>query len=159
MAVGLRAPMWTSSLRGGAPARCPSPPGHGVGRRPHRFVGLLGIFALVGMASLTTVPSAAQDIRLEAEAFIDSQDNGLEPITIVPCNLASGGYAVDGVDATGDRIVLDLPLDLGFCFQCAIRSAGDVSLIRTFEVSFHMVPDGTLLFADTLTTIPGSGIG
>jgi len=124
-----------------------------------RFVRLFKFFVLLGLLFSTADPSVAQDIRLEAENFIDSQDNGLESIVIVPCDLASGGLAVDGVDATGDRIVLDLPLDTRFCFQSGIRSAGDITLVRVFEVSFNSVPDDSYLFADTLTTVPGSGVG
>jgi hypothetical protein len=114
---------------------------------------------LLGLLSFTVDPTAAQDIRLEAEIFIDSQDNGYDPIAIVPCNLASGGFAVDGVDATSDRIVLDLPLDAPLCFQSGIRSAGDLTLVRVFEVSIASAPGDSALFADTLTTIPGSGVG
>lgn len=111
------------------------------------------------MVHMAPALAAAGNIRPEAEAFLDSQDGGLDPVTVVSCTQASGGFAVDGVDATGDQIVLGLSLQERFTFRPGIASGGDDTLVRVFEVSLSNAANGETLFADTLTTPPGTGVG
>lgn len=117
------------------------------------------ILCVLALCAFFAMPVYAQDIRLEAEDFIGSHDGGYDPIVIVPCSEASGGLAVDGVDAVNDWISLDLWLDAPLCIRTAISSAGDLTLVRVFEISVTPEPGDVPLFSDTLRTMPGAGIG
>jgi hypothetical protein len=149
-------------LQSAPPSRAPERQG---GRRRSRIIAHLPELGLslsllaAALAIFAPSSSAAGDIVLEAEAFLDSEDHGLDPVTIVTCTTTSGGLAVDGVDATGDAIVLGLSLTDRFCFESGIRSGGDDTLVRVFQVSFLDTGDGSVLIADTLTTPPGTGVG
>ena len=72
------------------------------------------------------------------------------------CADASGGLAVNGMDAPGDWIELAFTLSDAACFVDSLRSAGEVGIVRRFVVEFFAAAPPA---ADTLTTGPGRGFG
>jgi hypothetical protein len=102
---------------------------------------------------------AAETIRLEAEDFVASHDVGGIRIYARSCTAASQGLAVDGLDMEGEWMELRLELASPTAFLHGLQTAGDVGLTRTFAVDFRPQSDQGTSLTDTLTTIPGSGIG
>jgi hypothetical protein len=112
------------------------------------------------LVPLAASPAAwAEKISLEAEAMFASHNVGGAAIVVTGCSAASKQLAVDGLDTEGEwiRIALDLPRD--FCFIDSVRSAGSTGLVRTYAIVIEPTIPGPPSVADTLTTIPGSGIG
>ncbi len=105
-------------------------------------------------------PSAAVTHRIEAEAFYSdySIQNCGYAITRWSCEQASGGYAVEGVDCDGEWIKLHLSLASPFAFRTALRSAGAIGYIRTFQIDYLTDPGETLIASLTMTTEPGGGV-
>lgn len=99
-----------------------------------------------------------QTLRLEAEDFIASHNIGGGDVYIRSCSAASGGYAVDGLDREGEWIQLALELSEGLCFVDSLRSAGSLGTVRTYAIHIERASPSYLWAADTVSTIPGSGI-
>jgi hypothetical protein len=107
---------------------------------------------------LSNVAIGVVPYRLEAENMIDSLNAGGDPILKASCTSASGGYAVDGVDADGEWIEIAFQIWESTCFTDSLRSAADVSFVRTYAVEIFRASDHSLVSGDTLTTLPGAGI-
>jgi len=103
-----------------------------------------------------------QPIRIEAESFTAFWDSGGTPIAQHHCGAASQKLAVDGVDRKGEWIECRLRLEEQRCSVHSLRSAGKIGLMRTFAIQlFRLQADSsrTAVASDTLTTLPGAGIG
>jgi len=115
---------------------------------------LLVLVILVSVAGAEVAIS--ETLRIEAETMTASYNiSGLD-IAVRGCSAASGGQAVDGLDIEGEWIQIPLELTEGMCFTDSLRSAGDVGSIRSFAI--HIEANSSVWAADTVTTIPGSGI-
>jgi len=118
------------------------------------------LITTIGIAfSLTVVQAASSEtLRLEAENYIDSYNISGGDVYIRACSAASEGYAVDGLDREGEWIQLALELSEGFCFVDSVRSAGSLGTIRRYSIHFESTSPAYLWAADSVTTVPGSGI-
>ena len=70
--------------------------------------------------------ASAAPIIVEAEDYVSSHNEGGEPITVTSCGGASGGYAVEGYDSTGDWIELRVTLAVAGTYEDILRSAGEL---------------------------------
>jgi hypothetical protein len=114
---------------------------------------------LVILAATSAPLARAEVIRIEAESMTDYLDRGGTAIHVTSCSAASGRLAVDGLDRDGEWIQFRLELTHSFCFVDSVRSAGTVGETRTFDITFDPDPPVETACEDTLTTIPGMGIG
>jgi hypothetical protein len=114
-------------------------------------------------APLFSRDAAAQTIRIrvEAENYTWSFNEGGEPICISTCDKTnSGGKAVDGVDFPGDWIEMDVSVPEPMLYRNSLCSAGDVGLRRKFVIQYMPLGGhGERPAPDTLTTRPGTGAG
>ncbi len=115
--------------------------------------------ALLLVAALAAAVPADATIRLEAESLADAHNVGGAPIALVSCGTASNGHAIDGIDMPGEWIELNLLLTGPSCLYSAVRSAGLSGVVRNFRVEITPDPPTTTGGTDSLTTIPGTGIG
>jgi hypothetical protein len=123
----------------------------------NRTAAIVGIVLVLG-----AVPSLADDLlRLEAEDVFQYGtygNAGGQAITMKPCNGASNGYGVDGVDWAGDFIAWNqyTPTSVEVTFEMkSARTRGVIAdyAIHFFDETFEMIS------ADTVVTVPGSGVG
>ena len=101
----------------------------------------------------------SETVRIEAESMIDYSDRGGAGIHVTNCSAASQRLAVDGLDREGEWVRFRLDLSHSFCFVDSIRSAGAVGERRTFSIEFAPDPPALTACEDTVTTIPGMGVG
>lgn len=114
---------------------------------------------LLPVALLLVTAPALTTTTLEAETCTETYDVGGEAIHVLPCNSASGGFAVQGVDVSGEWIAFPLEVPQPIAFRDSLRSAGEEGVVRTHVVEYRRADTGVLVVADTLVTLPGSGIG
>jgi hypothetical protein len=130
-----------------------------------RFPGLPGLLFLAMASTLLVAPSPASKaatltaIQFEAEDFVTSWNAGGDPIRVVSCSGARGYLAVDGVDFAGDYVEWDVHLPAEYTFRDSLRTAGATGLVRKFIVQFYPGAGGPAVLSDTLTTLPGAGVG
>ncbi len=122
---------------------------------PWRGILLLGL----SLALLPGMAASQGEARLEAEDFVAKDEHGAIPIQIKVCSGASQGLAVDGLDVAGEWIAWEISLVERYCFRDSLRSAGSVKAVRTFITQFERMPYEEIVDADTVVTLPGSGIG
>jgi hypothetical protein len=104
-------------------------------------------------------PARSETVRIEAESMTGFSDRGGTAIHVTNCSAASQRLAVDGLDREGEWIRFRLDLTHSFCFVDSIRSAGAVGETRTFSIEFAPDPPALTACEDTVTTIPGMGVG
>ena len=77
------------------------------------------------LLTLLCVSANAQSIRLEAEHYVASHDQGGVAIYVTTCSGASGGRAVEGFDFPGDWIEVVLTVGQNYSFSDKLRSGGN----------------------------------
>jgi len=120
----------------------------------------ISLLLVVPTLSMPLVASAAGGvvIRLEAESYQPPvHDGGPNLLQRVDCSVASGGQGVEGLDP-GDWIDLPLTLQAPFCFRDSLCSAAVQGLVRGYQIDF-IDSNGITVASDTLTTVPGLGVG
>jgi hypothetical protein len=121
--------------------------------------GLLALTTLLVGSLLASSHPAAADTRIELEQYISSWDAGGALIRRASCTDALNGWVADYIDFAGDFIEVELVLDESICFVDSLRSAGTAGSVRTLVTSFRVHPGDVEVSADTVATIPGSGVG
>jgi hypothetical protein len=120
--------------------------------------GLLALLALL-LGSLPASPGrASADARIELENFVSYEDLGGGPIQRAQCSGALNGWVVDYVDRAGEYVEVELVLPEPVCFVDSLRSAGVIDSVRTIATSYLLMPGRTEVSADTVVTLPGSGV-
>lgn len=120
--------------------------------------GLLASLALFLSFPLSSPCLARADLRIEIESFINYNDLGGGLIQRAQCSGALNGWVADFVDLPGEFVEVGLVLDEPMCFVDSLRSAGSLGEVRRIATSFRILPAGTEVSADTVDTLPGSGI-
>ncbi len=122
-------------------------------------IGFVAIFFGGCSKDGTTKPpdSTPGLVTIEAEGYTSSNNGGGAGITKPFCSGASGTYAVEGVDSTGDWIEIPFHLPEATCFRDSLRGEGLQDSVRTFEVLFRHADSAVA--ADTLASPPGKGFG
>lgn len=120
---------------------------------------ILALFVL--LLALTAQSASADHQRLEAEDIIQYgtyENVGGASIGLKSCQSASGGFGIGGVDYEGDYIVWfkdnDGPV---LITDAGLISARTDGMTATYALMFED-ESGTVLSADTLQTIPGTGV-
>jgi hypothetical protein len=80
-------------------------------------------------------------------------------LAMTPCDSASNGLAVDGMDCADEWIREEFTLAGETSFRDEVRSAGNEGFVRHLEVQYLDYFTEQLVTADTLVTPPGLGIG
>jgi hypothetical protein len=125
------------------------------------FVGPLVPAATLALLALMAWPgsSAAQlEMRIEAESFARFNELGAAMIQVKPCDGASEGMAVSGLDTDGEYLEWDLLVTQPSAFVDSLRSAGNVGVIRHFKIQVLRSGEPGVVLEDTLTTPPGAGM-
>jgi hypothetical protein len=103
-------------------------------------------------------PGAAAEQRLEADQVYTWGNIGGITIQHVNCDGALNGRAIDGMDMPGEWIAWHLVLSEPFCFVDSLRSAGTTGDVRQFVTEYIPEPPATSASADSVYTVPGSGV-
>jgi hypothetical protein len=119
---------------------------------------LLARLLVIAGLLLLLASAQAQALVIEAESFVASHNAGGDPIVVVSCSAASGGYAVEGVDSIGDWIELVLNVPVIYGYADSLRSAGYYAYESDIKTTiFGADPDGGNVIS-TYHTV-GAGIG
>jgi hypothetical protein len=117
----------------------------------------LGFLAVTSFLPISTCLATA-DVRLELEEYVNYGNIGGGTIVRASCTGALNGWVADYVDRAGEFIEVEFTVDTPVCFVDSLRSAGIVDSVRTIVTSFRLMPAGTEVSADTVVTVPGTGI-
>ena len=118
---------------------------------------LVTVGSLLGLV-LLLASSQAHALLIEAETFVASYNAGGDPIVVVSCSAASGGYAVEGFDSPGDWIELVLNVPATYGYADSLRSAGNFGYESDLRTTiFGADPDGGDVVSAYHTV--GAGIG
>jgi hypothetical protein len=137
-------------------------------RLPGRASGFVLIAAVVSLATGAVAShceivdeNGAVSVKMEAESYWSAFDTGGKPMSIATCDPdASGGESLEGLDYSGDWVMLRATVTDPIVFRLAMRSAEDHNIRARFIVEFApMGGVGPVAARDTLNPPMGKGIG
>lgn len=106
---------------------------------------LLATAVGIALAMLQAPPSYAAAWRFEVEDAVASgrcNNAGGSPFSTVSCGAASGGHALEGLDAAGDWLEFDVNLETEAVLADSVRCASVDQVSWQFLVEFY--PEGSL---------------
>jgi hypothetical protein len=106
------------------------------------------------------VPSFAATWRFEAESVSPAHrhDTGGDSIHVVSCSAASGGHALEGLDAPGDWAEFDVTFAVPTCFTDSLRCASPTGVFWQFHVEFYAEGSPDPVAGNEHNSIVGRGI-
>jgi hypothetical protein len=103
---------------------------------------VLRLLAALLAASLLPACVYAHDITIEAESYTASFDAGGNSIYTAYCSGASGTYAVEGFDTTGDWIEVTITTPEVGAYADTLRSAGTYGMYSSIRITIFNAGQG-----------------